>query len=91
MIILNDVVDFNSMIIPALVAGIISILLGIYFIKRPQKSWENQHKRFTNGGKPSEYYTTIERIKGIFVIIMGSLAIILSILLIINNFAPIFG
>ena len=91
MIILNSAVDFNNLIIPALVAGIISILLGIYFIKRPQESWENQHKRFTNDGTPSKYYIIVERIKGIFIIIMGSLAVILSILLIINNFMPIFG
>ena len=91
MIILKASVDFNSMIIPALFAGILSILLGVYFLKRPQESWNNKHRRFTNGGKPSEYYIIVERIKGIFAVIMGSLVVIFSFLLIINNFLPIFG
>lgn len=90
MIILTKAAEYNSMILPALLLGIVGIVLGIYFIKRPKESWRRKHHRYTEGGKPSEYYVITEKIKGVFVIIMGILMIAIALLLTINIFWPIF-
>lgn len=90
MIILKALTEHYQIIIPGLLLGIVSILLGIYFFKKPEDSWKHRHRRFTSGGKPSEYHIVVEKIKGVFVIIMGITMIILSILFIIDYFLPIF-
>ena len=81
----------NGFIFTALLAGIVSILLGVYFIKRPEQTWKHKHQRFSRGGKPSKYYIEVQKARGVFAIVMGTLTIALAIALIINIFWPIFG
>ena len=67
-------------------AGIFSVCWGAFRFKNPQKCWQLSKERLnTRGGSPSKYYISTTKISGIFIILFGIFAIVVSLYFLITG------
>ena len=62
-----------------IVACLIIVAVGLWFIRAPDMVWELQHLLSVKDGEPTDFYLISTRISGVILIIVGIVLLIMAI------------
>ena len=77
---LQNMGNANKLPLPlAIVACLIIVAVGLWFIRAPDMVWELQHLLSVKDGEPTDFYLISTRISGVILIIVGIVILIMAI------------
>lgn len=62
-----------------IIYGVVFLILGLFFLLKPELCWKISHFLDTKGGEPSDYYLNVCKCSGIFLIVVGVIIILFKI------------